>query len=98
VFTLIVHFVIKPEHAEEFLAAVVRQAINSKQQEPACLQFDVNRSPSDPTHFFLYEVYINAAAFDAHKQTLHFADFSKTVADMIQSKEVTFFDRIEPGT
>ena len=95
-FVLTVKFVIKPEHADPFGEIVTRQAINSKQREPDCLQFDVCRSETDPTQFFLYEVYTSAAAFDVHKQTPHFADFSQAVADMLLSKELAFFDRIEP--
>jgi len=95
-FVLTVQFAIKPEHADAFAEIVIRQAINSKQLEPDCLQFDVCRSESDPTRFFLYEVYTSTAAFDVHKLTPHFADFSQKVADLVLSKELAFFDRIEP--
>jgi len=95
-FVLTVHFHIHPQHADAFRAAVTRQAINSKEKEAECLQFDVGRSEADSCHFFLYEIYTDAAAFEAHKQTPHFADFSKTVAEMIKSKELASFGRIEP--
>lgn len=95
-FVLTVHFHIHPEHADAFCSAVTRQAINSKEKESDCLQFDVGRSETDPDHFFLYEIYTDAAAFEAHKQTPHFADFSATVAKMIKSKELAIFERIEP--
>jgi len=34
--------------------------------------------------------------FDVHKLTPHFADFSQKVVDLVLSKELAFFDRIEP--
>lgn len=95
-FVLTVHFHIHPEHAEAFCLAVTRQAINSKEKEPDCLQFDVGRSETDPNHFFLYEVYTNAAAFETHRQTPHFANFSTTIAEMVKGKELASFGRIEP--
>jgi (4S)-4-hydroxy-5-phosphonooxypentane-2,3-dione isomerase len=95
-FLLTVHFHIKPEFSDAFAKAVTRQAVNSKTNETDCLQFDVGRSATDPNHFFLYEVYTSAAAFEAHRQTPYFAEFTKTIGDMVQSKELASFDRIEP--
>lgn len=95
-FLLTVHFQIKPEFSEAFATAVTRQAVNSKTNEADCLQFDVGRSGDDPNHFFLYEVYTNAAAFEAHRKTPYFAEFTKTIAEMVLSKELASFDRIEP--
>jgi (4S)-4-hydroxy-5-phosphonooxypentane-2,3-dione isomerase len=95
-FVLTVHFRIKPEFADAFATAVTRQALNSKANERDCLQFDVGRSATEPNRFFLYEVYTSEAAFVAHRQTPYFADFSKTIADMVESKELASFERIEP--
>ena len=97
-FILTVHFHIVPEMADAFAAAVIRQARNSKTHEVDCLQFDVARSENDPAHFFLYEVYSSAEAFERHKQTAYFADYQRTVAPMVEKKEVGRFGRIEPAT
>jgi quinol monooxygenase YgiN len=32
----------------------------------------VNRSADNPLHFVFYKVFMDAAAFKAHQQTLHF--------------------------
>ncbi len=96
-FVIAVHFSIKPDHIDAFRQIVIRQAINSKTHEPGCLQFDVCEDPAKPGHFFLYELYTNPAAFDAHKQTPHFTEFSSSVEGMIESKEVCGLNRIEPA-
>jgi (4S)-4-hydroxy-5-phosphonooxypentane-2,3-dione isomerase len=95
-FILTVHFHVHPQHADAFCEAVTKQAINSTTLEADCLQFDVGRSSTDPCHFFLYEVYTDEAAFEVHRTTPHFADFSKTVAPMVISKELVSFERIQP--
>ena len=87
-FAIAVTFHIKPEHAEQFCTRVLQQAADSVQKEPGCFQFDVLRDEINPTTFFLYETYLNSAAFDDHRQTAHFADFSQAVADWVDSKDV----------
>lgn len=87
-FAIAVTFHIKPENADQFCARVLQQAADSVQKEPGCFQFDVLRDESNQNIFFLYETYANAAALDDHRQTPHFANFSQTVADWIDSKDV----------
>ncbi|TWU30689.1 four-carbon acid sugar kinase family protein [Novipirellula artificiosorum] len=36
----------------------------------------------------LYETYVDAPAFDIHRETTHFAEFNETVTPWVQSKEV----------
>lgn len=43
---------------------------------------------------FLYEVYTDAAAFDAHQKTDHFASFGERVADMVEEKTVQTWNRV----
>ncbi len=95
-FVVAVHFHIKPEFVDAFHETILRQASNSVALEPNCISFDVCRDPAEPTHYFLYEVYTDAAAFDFHRTTDHFARFSETVAPMVANKEVMTFQRIPP--
>jgi autoinducer 2-degrading protein len=93
--TCAVHVVfnIKPEHAQAFHQAVLRQAENSLSKEAWCHQFDVGTDPERPHSFLLYETYDDRDAFvNQHRQTEHFADFNRTVADWIESKEVSVWD------
>ncbi len=85
-FVVCVEFDIVPSFVERFHLAVTNQSANSLRLEPACKQFDVSRDPKDPTKYFLYELYDDAAAFDAHRQTPHFAKFTAEVTEMIAGK------------
>jgi (4S)-4-hydroxy-5-phosphonooxypentane-2,3-dione isomerase len=50
------------------------------------LQFDVTQSTEDPTKFTLYEVYTDAAAFEAHGQQAHVKDFFEKAKDMMAGR------------
>lgn len=40
--------------------------------EPGCVIYRAHRSLDDPRVFFLYEEYVDEAAFQAHRETDHF--------------------------
>ena len=73
---------IVPAEYEKFKAAILKNAAASV-KEPGCRQFDVLFEDGDPHHVFLYEVYDNAAALEAHRATAHFKKFWETSASMI---------------
>jgi (4S)-4-hydroxy-5-phosphonooxypentane-2,3-dione isomerase len=75
-----VHVYVKAEHRDAFIQATLDNARNST-QEPGNLRFDVLQQADDPNRFMLYEVYQDAAAADAHKQTAHYARWRDTVMD-----------------
>lgn len=79
-----VHVHVKPEHLEAFHAATVVNA-RASLQEPGIARFDVVQQADDPTCFVLVEVYRNAAAPAAHKETAHYATWRDTVAPMMAS-------------
>ncbi len=94
-FAIAVTFVIKPDCVERFRTRVLQQAADSLEKEPGCTQFDVHVDESKPNVFFLYETYADAAAFDEHRATAHFADFGKTVADWVESKQLSRLNILE---
>lgn len=63
---------LKPGSLEAFMEAMRINAAASVRDEPGCLVFDVLRDRSDPERVWLYEVYIDEAAFEAHMRTPHF--------------------------
>jgi len=85
-FVVTVLFEIDPAEAAAFLPRVARQARESLDREPGCRRFDVCLDPARPEHVFLYELYDDSAAFDAHLATDHFADFSRAIAPMVREK------------
>jgi autoinducer 2-degrading protein len=81
-FSLVVQMEVRPERREEFLAGMTANAETSVREEPGCLRFDVSAVAGDPNRFFLYELYTDAAAFEAHKASAHFAQW-RTVAEQV---------------
>lgn len=87
-YVVTVVFEISAGSEEAFRNAVQRQAENSLALEEACRRFDVCFDPTRPDRVFLYEIYDDRAAFDAHLASDHFAAFDSKVADMVASKTV----------
>jgi quinol monooxygenase YgiN len=85
---LVVEFRIKPAHIQAFAAAIRANAVASVEREPGCRQFDVCRDAKDPALFFLYELYDDEAAIQAHLQSLHFLEMSAASASWVESKSV----------
>ena len=93
-YVVTVDFRIRKGHEKAFLEAMKLQAKNSLEREEACLQFDVCTAPDDPGHVFLYEVYSDEAAFQAHLETPHFHAFNDGTAGWVASKQVETWHRV----
>lgn len=91
-FIVAVRFKVRAEHAEAFLARVQRQAADSLAVEEACRRFDVATAPGDGASVFLYEIYDDRAAFDAHLASAHFLAFDGEVGPWLESKTVEFWE------
>ena len=88
---------VKPENVEQFTAAILDNATNSR-TEPGNLRFDVSKSEDDPTRFLLYEVYKTKDDFAKHQQTAHYARFRDSVAPwMAQPRQGVKHFSIFPG-
>lgn len=91
-YVITVTFKVKAEAQGDFRAAVLAQAKNSLTREAGCRRFDVCFAEARPDQVFLYEVYDDKAAFDAHLQTDHYESFNATVAPMLLDKVVSAWD------
>jgi quinol monooxygenase YgiN len=78
---------VKPEHQEAFRAATLANAAASR-REPGVVRFDFCRLVDDPDRWVLWEVYRDAAAHAAHRETPHYAAWRDTVAPMMASPRV----------
>jgi quinol monooxygenase YgiN len=56
-------------------ALLVEQAAVVRAAEPGCLVYRPHRSTTDPDVFVFYEIYVDDAAFDAHRKAPHLAAF-----------------------
>ena len=93
---LVVEFRIKPAHVDAFDAAIRANARASLESEPGCRQFDVCRDPDDAALFFLYELYDDEAAIQAHLQSPHFLQMTAATASWVEAKMVRKLHRAPP--
>ena len=77
-----VHVHVKPESIEPFKQATLANARASR-QETGVARFDIVQQADDPAHFVLVEIYRNAAAAAAHKETKHYPIWRDAVAPMM---------------
>jgi quinol monooxygenase YgiN len=77
-----VHARVKPEYIADFREATIENARHSV-QEPGIARFDVLQDSGDPCRFVLVEVYRDADAPAAHKQTAHYQRWRDTVEPMM---------------
>ena len=80
-YVIIAPIQIKDGHKDEFIEALLEDARGSVNDEPGCLRFDVIQDAADANRVWLYEVYVDEAAFQAHTQAPHFVKWRDTVAD-----------------
>lgn len=86
-FSLVVQMAVRPGRREEFLAGMAANAEASVRDEPGCLRFDVCSVDGGEDRFVLYELYVDAEAFAAHKASPHFAQW-RTVAEQVVESQV----------
>jgi autoinducer 2-degrading protein len=79
-----VHVHVRPEHLDGFKAATLANA-QASVCEAGIARFDVVQQVDDPSRFVLVEVYRDAAAPLAHKETAHYALWRDAVATMMAS-------------
>jgi len=80
-FAVIVKIQIKPQHREEFIAAMLDDARGSVENEDTCLQFNVVQDAEDENVLRLYEVYADEEAFERHRQMPHYITWRDAVQD-----------------
>ena len=86
---VVVEFILETAHVADFRERVQRQASDSLALEAECHVFDVCFDPARADFVLLYEVYSDAAAFEAHLGTSHFREFDASVGPWVREKRVT---------
>ena len=96
-FVVTVNFEAKPDKIDAFKEAILGHATRCLEREPGCLQFDVSQDPKNSARFFLYEVYRDEAAFDAHRASPHMAETGKVIPDLVAKRELATFAMVPGG-
>jgi quinol monooxygenase YgiN len=95
-YVVTVLFSVQPENVDAFREAMEAQARASLENEEGCIQFDVCTDPDDANVCFLYEIYTDKQAFDAHLASAHFKAFDAKVTPWLVSKSVRAYSRAWP--
>lgn len=91
-YCIVVRTELKPGKRDAFLAAMLPNAEASVRLEPGCHVFDVLAAEEAPDTFYLYEIYADKEALQAHKQTDHYRDSRAVINDLIAKQSVVRAD------
>lgn len=93
-YVITVDFTIHSEHLAAFMPLMLENARISRETEAGCCRFDVCRDPAQPEHVFLYEIYDDRTAFDAHLAAAHFKVFDSAARKMVAGKAVHAYELV----
>ena len=93
-YVIAVEFDIDPAQLAAFMPLMTENAAASLRDETGCRRFDVCRPRDVANRVFLYEIYDDEAAFQAHLLTSHFKSFAVATKDMITARKIVACDWI----
>lgn len=79
---------IDPAQLENYKAAVKEHIETAVRVEPGVLTLYAVYEKNNPSHVTVFEIYANAAAYQAHLQTPHFIKYKTGTKDMVKSLEL----------
>ena len=62
---------------EAEVAGVFSKLTDESRKEPGCVTFQVHRHKTEPRRFFIYEMYKDDAALEAHRASPHFLQYAR---------------------
>ena len=97
-FVIWVDFKLHPGKYAAFRKLIDENAHASAQTESGCRRFDVLEPPGEADRIFLYEIYEDRAAFEAHLKTPHFAVFNRESDALIADRKITEYELVCEGS
>lgn len=85
-FVVAINIEAKDKEAEA-VAAILEGLIAPTMAEPGVKLFLPYRSPTNPSQFFIFELYTNEDAWGAHQETAHFKDAIKELVPRAARRE-----------
>ena len=82
---IVVNFVIHPEKEADAISALEANAAGSR-TEPGCLKWEWCRHVEEPNRFAIYELYVDQAAIDFHRDAPHFQDWRAAAPNFMAEK------------
>jgi autoinducer 2-degrading protein len=88
-YVVLVRIKVKPSMTDKFLSEMLLNSRSSLANEIGCHQFDVCQDLSEPNRIYLYEVYDDENAFQAHLETSHYLRWREVVKDFLDETAVS---------
>jgi quinol monooxygenase YgiN len=83
------------EGEEDRVAALLQELAVPSREEPGCRFYQPCRDPENPRVFFIFEIYDDVAALDAHAESEHFQRIAAGEAfSLLESRERTFYETL----
>ncbi len=81
---------------EKQAAELFRELTGASRKEPGCIGYTVHVHNERPREFFLYEVYKDQAALDAHRASPHFQKIARgPLVEIAERKEGSLYTPLE---
>lgn len=87
---------LRPEREGEFVALARSFVAECQAREAGCRQFQAVRLASAPPRVLFFEVYDDAAAFEAHRASEHLRRFQAAFQGMVAGEQPLRLGRLEP--
>ena len=97
-YVIAVDFRLHPGRRGAFRRLIDENARASVRDEPGCRRFDVLEPKGEADRIFLYEIYDDRAAFEAHLKTPHFAVFNKASEVLVADRQIMEYALVCEGS
>jgi (4S)-4-hydroxy-5-phosphonooxypentane-2,3-dione isomerase len=84
----------EPGRPEELRQALGVHAKTCIDREPGCTRYDVSVDPLEGASFLLYQVYEDEAAYLAHRELPHYADFRVLTDPWVRTRRVLTYQAV----
>jgi (4S)-4-hydroxy-5-phosphonooxypentane-2,3-dione isomerase len=78
----------------ELRAALRVHAAACLENEPGCRRYDISADPLEGASFLLYQVYDDEAAYLAHRELPHYADFRILADPWVRTRRVLTYEAV----
>ena len=85
-FVVAINIEAKPGESEE-VAAILEGLVEPTMAEPGVKLFLPYRSPTSPSSFFIFELYVDEAGWGAHQETEHFKEAVEELLPRVTKRE-----------
>jgi len=88
-FSVIASFAVAPESIT-FFEEKLKKLAATTQQEPGCLEYEVNKNLEVDGGYFIVEKYVTYEDYLLHRESAHILEFRAAVGDLFTQPPVVF--------